>query len=126
MKPTLLIPLMLAVAPAAFGQGATLKEKYSVRVKQTALAPAEFTLKINGEVVGSYSDDAQVDVTDRLKPGKNTFVVVWKASAPIKNQFASSSLTIGVYRNGRWSTAMNVAAKKALPKGTRTVTLTAR
>lgn len=127
----LLVTMMLsATAGSVFAQKQAVpyavSERYSLKVVSHPMAPAEFTLKINGEVVGSYDDDAQVDISDRLKKGKNTIIVNWKAAGKFTNQFAKSILTIGSQRNGKWSTVVTVTAKQMAQKGTRTTTISAR
>lgn len=120
-----LLLFALMAAPSIAG-AQKLKERYSVKVVESQQAPTEFVLKINGEVVGSYDGMAAVDITDRMKAGKNTVVVTWKALAPIKPAYATTTLTLGVYRNGKWSTAFTVSSRKATPKGSRTTVITAR
>ncbi|RYG49113.1 hypothetical protein EON79_02425 [bacterium] len=121
---TALFGTMLAT-PATAG-APKITEKYVVKVSPNIFIPAEFTLKINGEEVGNYDSDSNIDITEYIKAGKNTFTVKYAPTGPYTNSMAKTILTIGVNRNGKWSTVMKVSASKASPKGTRTLTVKAK
>ncbi|RYG38945.1 hypothetical protein EON81_02330 [bacterium] len=116
---TLLATPATAVAPK-------ITEKYVVKVDPNVFIPAQFTLKINGEEVGNYDSKSNIDITEFVKAGKNKFTVVYAPTGPYKNRFAATVLTIGVNRNGKWSTVMKVSATQGSPKGTRTLTIKAK
>jgi len=111
-------------APASAGNGLT--EKYSVKVTTNTMAPGEFTLVLNGEEIGSFNTNANQDITALLKPGKNVGIIRYAASKEISNQFADSTMTVGVQRDGKWSTVANQAIRKDSPKGEKKFTFMAK
>lgn len=103
-----------------------LTDHYSVKVKVNSMAEGEFTVLLNGEQIGSFSTDANRDITDLVKPGKNKMVVRYKASESIKNPFAQTVLTLGLERNGKWSTVANQGIRKSDSSGSKTFTFVAK
>ena len=70
--------------------------------------PAEFEVKLNGDVVASMNSDGNTDLTPFLKVGKNVVTVSFKPGAN-KNQFSSSVLTVGQQVGGKWNSVVKVA-----------------
>jgi hypothetical protein len=103
-----------------------LAETYVVKTMFHVWAPAEFNVKVNGTEVGSFSTDSNQDITSLLKPGKNQVVVSWNVSGEPRSKYALSKMTLGVNRDGKWSTVGNIGADSAHKSGTKTFTFTAK
>ena len=69
--------------------------------------PAEFEVKLNGDVVASMNSDGNTDLTPFLRAGKNVVTVSYSPGAN-KNKFSSSVLTIGQQMGEKWNSLVKV------------------
>ncbi|RYX85945.1 hypothetical protein EON83_04100 [bacterium] len=109
-----------SIVPDATPTTAAFADKYLLKTTYSSLAPGSFDVTINGQTVGSYNSASNRDISSYLKPGVNEITVSWQAAQTITNRFADSKLTIGVFREGKWSTVANQTITQAQPRGERT------
>ncbi|MCA9796452.1 MAG: hypothetical protein KC910_31810, partial [Candidatus Eremiobacteraeota bacterium] len=92
-----------------------LSDRFTVKVEQNKLLPADFTLTLNGQPVGSFAADSDQDVTRFIRSGENRGTLVYEAKGHILPTGAETRFVLGVERDGKWSTVMAQSVGKGDP-----------
>ncbi|MES2464308.1 MAG: hypothetical protein V4671_27420 [Armatimonadota bacterium] len=103
-----------------------LASRYSVKVDVNQFVPANFALTLNGTTIGDFTGDANQDITQDVRPGKNVLTIAWKHTGPVTNRFSDSTVVLGVERGGIWSTVANQKVGSGTKDGQRSVTFIAK
>ncbi|MGE0491873.1 MAG: hypothetical protein AB7S38_21860 [Vulcanimicrobiota bacterium] len=96
---------------------AELADRFTVKVEQSKLLPADFTLTLNGQPVGSFAANSDQDVTRFIRPGENRGRLVYEAKGHILPKGAQTRFVLGVERDGKWSTVVAQTVGQADPEG---------
>jgi hypothetical protein len=116
------------VSPSAVSSSSpsAVSTRYSIKVDVHEYSPANFSLALNGTTIGDFTSDANQDITQDVRPGKNVLSITWKHTGPVTNKFSQSKVVLGAERNGTWSTVANQGVGINTKDGSRTITFIAK